>query len=75
MRKFFPIAIACAALGAGAMALIPTEEEAALTPEQERYCEEVSKWRAQEGLGVDPNVIATGHPDTHGTYSQWCLEP
>lgn len=44
-----------------------------LTPEQKRYCENVTQWNLEEMLDVPPNR-RVGRPDSRGTYSAWCLD-
>ncbi|MHB0775352.1 hypothetical protein [Halomonas sp. WWR20] len=74
MKLFITTTTAIAALGVG-MVLFNTSEEvdAALTPEQEKYCAEVKKWRMQELLDVPKWSRTSGSPDFKGTYQQWCV--
>lgn len=79
MRKgFLFVAISSVAVGTGSLLLDGTGEEAQavdpdnLTPDQEKYCEKVEKWRMEVMLDVDPKW-RLGHPDDKGTYTAWCL--
>lgn len=73
MKKLLIMVPACAAALVGGAALVASQgKEMPLTPQQERYCDGVRKWRMEEVLGVKPSV-RLGRPDTQGTYDTWCL--
>ncbi|WP_459871211.1 hypothetical protein [Halomonas shantousis] len=74
MKLFFTTTAAIAALGLGMVFLNTSEEaDAALTPDQEKYCADVEKWRMQQLLDVPKWSRTSGSPDYKGTYQQWCV--
>ncbi|MCE8014769.1 hypothetical protein HOP62_01620 [Halomonas sp. MCCC 1A17488] len=78
MNKVWVAAACVAGIGAGiylhnarnqAERVSPDE----LTPDQQRYCEQVEQWYREEMLDVAPKW-RLGHPDEQGTYTQWCAD-